>query len=298
MRDISLVDGLPGGVSGYRSAVEALGAFRPEDRGSGTKTALLGAVAALLFQNSPRDAIRTCANQLGTDTDSIATMAGAILGATVGEDPDVQLADRRYIEREAERMWAIAERPKTPSFPYPSIVTWAAPRSQIDCLGTVADGLAVAGLGPVAGENQEILGGSGNGPGAWSWVDLWFGQRVLIKRRARPNPLPESQNVPAAQPYATASLLDAPHRDVRTARPAQPATSGSETPSKGHAPTRARRTLHEITNDVIASGFDPAAVGLGLLEVADREDGIELAGQYAAILAKARLTRIDRDRQR
>jgi ADP-ribosylglycohydrolase len=294
--NIIAVRDLPSGAAAYNDAVERLGAYRPEERGSGVKTAVLAAVAARLFEPEPKAAVWTTANRLGTDTDSIATMTGALLGATREEGPDIQPLDGAYIEREAERMWAIGEQRQAPSFPYPSIMTWSAPRSQIDCLCTDDGGLAVAGLGPAEATGNEIHAGSGNKANAWEWVDLWFGQRILIKRRARPNPLQESQRVSSAPQYVTDSLLDAAPREPRGASRSQP--GGARPARSTEHELNPRRTLHQITDEVIASGFNPETIGLGLLEIAEREDGIELAGQYAGILAKARLTRLDRDRRR
>jgi hypothetical protein len=299
--DIAALQEIGDGAGGYGDAVEALGAFRPEQRGSGTKTAVLSAVAAWLFADQPERAVITCANRLGTDTDSIATMTGALIGATLDEGPHLPLTDRSYIEREADRMWAISEQRQVSSFPYPAIMTWSPPRSQLDCRGLAGERLAAAGLGP-ASEQGEILAESGKADGAWGWADLWFGQRVLIKRRTRPKPLPESQIVSPDQRYVTASLLDAPPRSSRDRGQEAAARPGlARRPPQGDGESdesrRKPRTLHRITDEVIATGFDPAAVGRGLLELADREDGIELAGQYASIVAKARLSRRDRDRR-
>ncbi|HET8955689.1 MAG TPA: ADP-ribosylglycohydrolase family protein [Solirubrobacterales bacterium] len=275
------------GVGGYEDAVEALGAFRPEQRGSGTKTALLAAVAAWLFKDKPADVIGACSNRLGTDTDSIATMAGALAGATVEDEPDLPLVERPYIIREAERLWAISEGLEVPSFPYPSIMTWTPPRSQIDCVGTVGKELALAGLGPIQAV-EEIPAGSGKTSDRWSWGDLWFGQRVLLKHRPRPKSLPESQIVNRDDRYINASLLDAPPRPVRSR-----ARDRDEISVRRQAQPP---TLHQITDEVIATGFDPTAVGHALISLAERDDGIEAAGQYASIISKALLSRRDRHR--
>jgi hypothetical protein len=72
---------------------------------------------------------------------------------------------------------------------------------------------------------------------------------------------------------------------------------GHETAARRHVDA-GPRTVHEITDAVIAADFAPEAIGRGLLELADRRHGVELAGQYAAILAKARLSRLDRQRRR
>jgi ADP-ribosylglycohydrolase len=287
-------------VGAYRDAVERLEAFRPDQRGSGTKTALLGALAAWLFPHDPGEAVRVCANQLGTDTDSIATMAGAIGGATVDELPDGPIADRTYIEREAERMWAISAESRTPNFPYPSLVGWTAPKALLDSIGTrPGEDLVIAGLGP-ARRLTDIPGNSEDRNAAWSWLELWFGQRILAKHRPHPTPLPSSQTVESTQSYVTTSLLDA----LPQAAPATPASNvsapqadGDEEQHETTGTTRIEQTMHQITDDIISGGFDPHAVGLALLELADRDDGIERAGDYAAIIAKAHLSRRDRSRR-
>jgi ADP-ribosylglycohydrolase len=296
--DFKALDGISTGAAGYEDAVEALGAYKPEQRGSGTKTAVLASLAAWLFKGRPEEAIGVCANRLGTDTDSIATMAGALAGATVEEEPSLPLVERSYIVREAERLWAIGEGRAAPSFPYPSIMTWSPPRNQIDCLGETGDGLAIAGLGPVQ-LGEKITAGSEQTPGEWIWADLWFGQRALLKLRPRPKSLPESQIVNPNDRYITTSLLDAPMRSARSGGHDRDAS-----PSKPNLQDNARmrqarpQTLHEITDDVIATGFDPESVGKALLELSERDDGIEVAGQYASIVAKALLSRRDRDRRR
>jgi hypothetical protein len=220
-------------------------------------------------------------------------MAGALIGATITDIPEAPIVDRHYIEHEADRMWAIGEGRRVPNFPYPSLMTWAPPRSQTDAVGTVEDGLAVAGLGPIT-SREEVVAESGKNDSGWGWVGVWFGQRLLIKQRARPTPLQQSQRVSATTHYRTASLLDGPaseqdlHAGANSRLP-EGASNIRQTPP---------RTLHRITDEVISAGFEPDVLGRALLELAEREDGIELAAQFAAIIAKARLTRLDRDRKR
>jgi len=297
--DVATLRAQPGSApeAAYGNGVEALGAYRADQRGSATKTALLGVLAAWLFADQPEHGLATCANRLGTDTDSIATMAGALLGATLDDDPDARIADRAYIEREAQRLWAIAERRQAPTFPYPRLVKWTSPRTALDCLGEQNGDLALAGLGPALG-GDEVFAGSGKNAGAWSWVDLWFGQRVLVKRRRpRPKSLPSSQLVNPAEEYLTSSLLDAPPRPDRGERRLHGKDHNGPPHRRSDTNVASRRTLHVITDEVIGSGFAPEIVGKALLELADRDDGVEAATQYAAILAKARLSRRDRERR-
>jgi hypothetical protein len=55
--------------------------------------------------------------------------------------------------------------------------------------------------------------------------------------------------------------------------------------------------VHDMTDKAIQSGFDPEIIGNQLLALTDRDDGVEMAVAYTAILAKARLSRRDRDRR-
>lgn len=299
--DLKALRNIGKGAGGYEDAVEALRAYRSEERGSGIKTSVLAAVAAWLFPENPAAVLTTCANRLGTDTDSIATMAGALAGAATENEPELALVERPYIVREAERLWAIGEGKSVPSFPYPSIMNWSPPRYQIDCVGGGDDGLAVAGLGPLH-SSEEKPAASENASDEWIWGDLWFGQRVLIKRRPRPRSLPQSQVVNPTDRYLTASLLDAPLRQERNGggKSRQPSDrQAARGPRKGSESSRlGQQTLHEITDEIIAGGFDAETIGQSLIYLAERDNGIELSGQYATILAKALLSRRDRGRRR
>ena len=285
--------------SQFIDAVETLGAFRPEQRGSATKTSILAAVAADLYAEKPSTGILTAAAYYGTDTDTIATMLGAILGATTSDEPPGVIADRDYVLREADRMWAVSAGRRPPSFPYPSVVNWVPPKSASDVLvSDDRDALHVAGLGPVT-ETGEIFATSGKGSGAWQWTTLWFGQRTLVKRRQHPNPLPQSQRVEPVEAYVQQDLLE------RQSGPTPP--SDTAAPTKREAAERRRdapgstpqgRSLHEITDDVIRSGLDDEAIGAGFREVVNQPFGVENAAAYAAIIAKAVLSRRDRNRER
>jgi ADP-ribosylglycohydrolase len=80
----------------YADAIDAIGAMDPSTRGSGTKTAILAAFAASLADVSdPKPALLTLINALGSDTDSIATMAGAIIGATTKRECEGALVSVR-----------------------------------------------------------------------------------------------------------------------------------------------------------------------------------------------------------
>lgn len=221
-------------------------------------------------------------------------MTGALLGAA---HPQTELpgplADRRYIEHEADRMFALSDgRPVIP-FPHPDLRRWQAPRTQSDALALADAGhSAVSGLGPARAADEEIYASSGNGAMAWQWVDLWFGQRLLIKRR---------EHIAELQPDAVVEPVDA-YLAQQTLDYKPPLDERTDHGRVGREPERTsranRRTLHELTDEAIAAGFDPQLLGRHLLELSESDDGIERATQYAAVIAKARLTRRDRHRMR
>lgn len=131
---------------------------------------MLALLAAHLFQGRPEEALICCANELWTDTDTIATMAGALLGVTANDEPKGAIADRDVIVAEADRMVAIAEGQTVPSFPYPSLVTWSSPKAQLDSVVADGDQLHISGLGP-AGIVEEVFRDTGKTPNVWEWAE-------------------------------------------------------------------------------------------------------------------------------
>ncbi|HTA33720.1 MAG TPA: ADP-ribosylglycohydrolase family protein [Solirubrobacteraceae bacterium] len=274
----------------YIRAIEALDA-RGEERGSAIKSAVLSLFASHLFQARAEEGLICCANELWTDTDTIATMAGALLGAIASEEPAGAIADRDVIAAEADRMSTIAEGQEVSSFPYPSLVTWSSPKAQLDSVVADGDQLYLLGLGP-AGVVEQVLRETGKTPGTWEWLRLWFGQQVLVRRRPRPGALSESHRVQQMPSYLTATTppQDSEQLALRDDPP----------------PTRITRNrtalddldLHELTEHVIDSGFDERIIGEALLMLARRRGGINDAVGFAAIIAKATATRQDRERRR
>ena len=123
------------------------------------------------------------ANELGTDTDTIATMAGALLGACGSSpEPPERPLDADYLVCEADRLAAIAAGEDVAHHPYPDILTWAAPRTQADALVRADGQLAVEGLGAVS-EIAADPSWTARRDFAWQWVRTDFGQTLLIKRR-------------------------------------------------------------------------------------------------------------------
>ena len=158
-RDALRVVGATGaaGAQRYKDMVNGLNLRDPLCRGNGMLTAV-AAVALTWCETRPMEAMRIAANELGTDTDTIATI-------------------------EAARLAEIAGGGQPPNHAYPDLLHWSAPMIRADALICSKDKrLKVRGLGSVAKPLSEPIPAP-NGDFRWQWIRLDFGQTMLIKRR-------------------------------------------------------------------------------------------------------------------
>ncbi len=169
------------GADRYADIVDRLKLRDPTRRGSGMLTAV-AAVGLIWCEARPEEALRIAANALGTDTDTIATMAGAILGTTAETEPPVEVLDIDLFRSEANRLADIARGRQPKGHRYPDLLRWAAPRARADTLIRSEDGsLYVRGLGRAEALSEPILSSGQNF--MWQWLKLESGQTLLIKRR-------------------------------------------------------------------------------------------------------------------
>jgi ADP-ribosylglycohydrolase len=275
----------------YATVVESLAGLRPEERGSGLKSALFSVCAAWAFcERGPAHALAAVANLLNSDTDTIATMTGALLGGLPDQvDPDGQVQDRDYIRFEAIRLYDVSQRRGESSFSYPDLLYWQPPKTSLDVLGTIGEENAIYGLGKAEAigsvyptkQNDTVL----------QWFKLEFGQTVLCKRRAKPRPLPTS-----AEPSLETLPFDLSHLRQRTPMPEQDLFPTKPTVSKliDTVDDQLGQSLDDATDEAIRSEFNPAVVGSQLLRFADSKNGLELAIAYAAVMVKAKRARLKR----
>lgn len=172
----------------YQHLIERLGLEDPSRRGTGTVSVVAALALASWFDGDPETVSRISAHALGTDTDTIGTMAAAVAGAGATELPaSSTVQDAEYIQAEATRLAAIAVGGHPPRFAYPDLLEWRPPKTQSDAYG-VADGReALAGIGwcePTGGGHWDV------GQNRWSWVQTQFGQSLLVKQRLEPTVLP------------------------------------------------------------------------------------------------------------
>lgn len=171
----------PTGEERYSAIIAALNLREKEHIGNGIRTAI-AAVGLTWCETQPAAALRIAANALGTDTDTIATMAGAILGVTAETEPPVEVLDADLIRSEADRLSRIAQGERPPSHRYPDLLRWSAPKTRSDALmQTSAGRLYVCGLGFAEAKGEPIVAPKGGF--MWQWLNLESGQTLLIKRR-------------------------------------------------------------------------------------------------------------------
>jgi ADP-ribosylglycohydrolase len=269
----------------YARFVDALGGRKEDQRGSGTKTAIIAAALSFLYQDDyPLMALQAAANLLSSDTDTIATMAGAILGCLVTQPPNEDVLDCEYIRTEATRLYKIGRSHSVDSFSYPDLGKWQPPTVQLDAVGVVGDRYAVAGLGFAEAKDGEY-GNQNKDATVWQWLELEFGQSVLVKRRVPPRPMP-LHNLPIK--YMTKHPADLKQRpELRSSNYAKDNIDINEKHSAYNG------TVHKLTNDAIESGFNEELIGKHLLSLATHPDGIEKAIAYASIIIKARMARLN-----
>ena len=208
------------GTDCYSAIVDRLKLRDPARRGSGMLTAV--AAVGLIWSNPQSEsALSIAANAIGTDTDTIATMAGAILGVNAESEPPVDVLDADLFRSEADRLTDIAVGRKPQDHRYPDLLRWSAPKTYADALVCLdRGGFHVRGLGHAELQGEPIQSQATGF--MWQWLKLAGGQTLLIKRRkdiARISD--EDSGLPVMQssdrlPLSTRDLdqgMDVPNRD-------------------------------------------------------------------------------------
>lgn len=254
----------------YEKSAKCINAFDKRCRGSGVKTALLAAVAAHLYQEDCHGGMVACANQLGTDTDTIATMAGAILGLYTAGDPPEDVADKEYLIYQANRLSDIRNSKKGDTHLYPNLLSWCPPQNNLDAVAGSEEKTYLRGFGELICEGKRI-DQEGKYPTVWESFKLTHGQSVIVKRRHKipdlcSSDLPSKHNPPAVL-ASTAQIEMKLEPDQKTL------------------------TVDQASDLAIRSAFDPETTGKALMALAEQDGGIEKAIAFAAIMAKAKLAR-------
>lgn len=276
--DISILASIPSGNPEvyYKNAVESLGALDERERGSATKTALLAVALSFAFgPDSIENGLLAAANLLGSDTDSIASMAGALLGCISERKPEHDILDRQYITKQAERMAKIALGEPVDHIQYPDLMKWNPPKTQQDSVIAGESGLEVLLLGKVVVEG-DTFSTPRSDAGVWQWLSLESGQTILAKRKKIPSIIKNEKLV---------TIKSIPIKHPIFSHQVDPAEFDFLNNNSNEA------SVDELTKQAIRSGFDPLIIGQHILLLSVRPEGIEKTIAYAAIIAKARIAR-------
>ncbi|WP_256870528.1 ADP-ribosylglycohydrolase family protein [Paenarthrobacter nitroguajacolicus] len=283
---------LPAQLREYKALTKALDLHSDKSRGSGTLTVVAAAILAASFPRDPRTAALIAVQDLGTDTDTIATMAAAISGTgadTLPEPDSVQ--DASYILGEARRLCALAEGTSEVGFRYPDLLRWNAPRSQLDAVLQDDRGLLLSGLGriePIEPGNSARVKNQ-----IWQWTESEFGPTFLVKHRDSPKaPYPSNRSVnktltkPTSPPLESDSGAAAdPNKIDRSPESKREATSlyGAD-------------RVSEMYEWVAKGGFDARRIAYAMQKLASITSESEYAS-FALRLRRALLESFDIDRE-
>jgi len=264
-------------VGKYRDLGYAIGGFEDETRGSGTKTALLAMCHAWIHRRTPvKDALLEAANLLNSDTDTIATMSGALLGCVTATAPTDPLQDSKYMEQEAIRCWKIRAGQHEENFKYPDLFGWKPPKTKAEVVRSFENKTFAIGLGKGSALGEAFIS-HGKKPSYWQWIKLDFGQSVLCKRREKPESVDESQT--ALMPYTHKATVSQKATE-RNNSAMQNTLFNVSASSKNIDNKLLTRDLHFLTNEAINSKFDPTIIGQNLLEIIQKENNVESAIAY------------------
>lgn len=175
----------------YEQIVRILALDAPDSRGSAITTSVAAVLLASAFPDHPAKSAQLAASRLDTDTDTIATMAAAIVGAASPAPLPSPVQDHEYIEQESNRLTSIAEGKAAPQFSYPDLLHWTPPKSGLDSVGLIDGRLALAGMGWLEPHEQKEYEAK---DGVWQWMRTSFGPTMLLKRRPVLRELPPGSN--------------------------------------------------------------------------------------------------------
>jgi ADP-ribosylglycohydrolase len=291
-------------ATAYASFVDALNLRDPQNRGNATMTVLAALTLAAAAPADPAGVSRLAASVVGTDTDTIATMAAALSGATDAAPDPPSVLDCEYLTAEALRLAKIADGQATMPFSYPDLLHWTPPRAQLDAVGKAGDQIVLAGLGwltPVEGTKPITARGT-----EWIWMNSDFGATFLVKQRATPRVLPDGQwpvrRELLTDPAARHARHDIPHDqltlDENVTVPAlrsntseashRPSTRQSRVSRDEPAVNRDQISIDEMLTWVARRGYSPEAVGYATKRIAELGTVDQLVAFTTALRAAVR----------
>ncbi|HIF9165727.1 TPA: ADP-ribosylglycohydrolase family protein [Photobacterium damselae] len=276
----------------YSNLITSLQLDNPELRGSGTKTALIASLLTLKLSDIHiQNIMLEVVNHLDTDTDTIATMFGALAGIISNDLPPEEVQDQSYIQTDAERLYWLSQGKEVEGFVYPNLTQWTPERSAISNVRLESNILKLNGFGAVTPKRNPFNGKQKNF--SYQWVDVTSqGFQVLLKIKRQDVQInvfndnsievqgnhrrnnEENNNIPCAPQQQ--SLMFESHEDA-------PKTS---------------ENIDSLTKEAIKSQFNPTIIGEHILLLSQKDElAIESVISYSSIVAKAKISRDQKVKQ-
>ncbi|CAM3050894.1 ADP-ribosylglycohydrolase family protein [Vibrio diazotrophicus] len=269
----------------YTQLTNIMGLTNPEQRGSGTKTALAASLLLLKSYTSTNahKLLVDVVNELKSDTDTIGTMFGALYGAQANALPPGHIQDYDYIVSEANRMYRLSVGEDTETFEYPDALNWIPNRSSLDN-SMVATNNKVhidlfGELTPISvsyeDRKNEYL---------FKWYLTKHGFSILLKRRVFKELLEEE---PQCAPN-TISSVDNPSIHNSDSYDTAQISATASTQSKTVALTPMVYDMKALAREAIESNFDETLIGQHIKLLAKKKNySIESVIAYSSIIANA-----------
>lgn len=288
-RDIERVAAIVDGPdANYSAILNCLSLRDRATRGSGILTALASVALAWMYRyTGVRPAIETAVNELGTDTDTIATMTAAMLGA-ISPRPSWAIQDEDYISMEADRLSEIRTGARVRAFGYPDLSQWRPPMTQSAAIASDSRGFALKGIGKLTPIGQEYFGNDE----IWQWMRLDFGQTVLTKRKSSGVAKVSTAQMPAS---SSNDLTTAPSRGEPAKRSSLVAEGGGEVNAQSSlfADAGDEVDLDASARRIAESNFNAEVIGREVLKLIDRPKGLELSVALTSLIYTLRVSRKD-----
>lgn len=267
----------------YDSLISSLQLDKPELRGAGTKTAL---AASLLTLKVPRIHIQQVlievVNRIDTDTDTIATMFGALAGILTTDFPPEDVQDQFYIKEDADRLYWLSQGREIEGFSYPNLTQWSPERSAISNTMFHNGVYTLNGFGQIEPRSQSFNGRQKNH--SYQWFDVVSsGFRVLLKVKRED-----------VQDYDLRNEVTASSNSYQQERAKPDAEKNMENlsfnfPLQEEQPDD---SIDSLTKEAIRSHFDAKVIGEHILLLSKKNElAIESVISYSAIVAKAKISR-------
>jgi ADP-ribosylglycohydrolase len=265
----------------YRGLVDILDLKNVQIRGSGTLTAV-AAMAASLIEEDLITLLVSMVNALGTDTDSIATMVGAIRGIFDESPPPQDVQDQPYIISDAQRLYRISINSENNNYQYPDAITWKVPSSVLDYVANYEGQLVFPPFGVVTEQSTSFSSNNTESHNYYyQWVSSIFGQSFLVKKR-------NSKGIKTVKNHQYLTETKVKRKEDKSEPQIEIDLSVEQKHLDSTQPIKNDiLDLDAMTSSVIAGNFDPTTIGKDLINISYSNLGVNGAIAYSAIISKA-----------